>query len=490
MARIFISYKRIEPDTSVAQALRQALSDAGHEVFLDLMMPPGIRWAERIEQELHETDVLITLLSRQSARSDMVIGEIGTAVRLGKRILPVRLDYREPFTYPLSAWLNPINWAFWSGSDSTPILIEDLKRGVAGRDLPIGQGSVRSELLQALPPETLALESGAMEVASPLYVRRRADDIALAAIERTGQTVSIKGARQVGKSSLLMRVIDAAIQNGKRVVFLDFQGLDSSSLVDADVFFRRFCQELASILELNAPLDPHWDPSLGNLQRCSRFMEKEILKAVKEPVVLALDEVERLFDAPFRSDFFGMLRSWHGKRALPTAPAWKKLDLVLATSTEPKLFIENLNQSPFNVGERIELSEFTPAEVTQLNQLHGSVLTPEEEQRLWALVGGQPYLVRRALHLIASRQISAAELLAHLDLEGGPFGDHLRHLFFLLTGREALLNGLREVLGQGTCRDARVFDRLRGAGLVRPDGDRVVPRCELYARYFRKHLLG
>jgi hypothetical protein len=98
--------------------------------------------------------------------------------------------------------------------------------------------------------------------------------------------------------------------------------------------------------------------------------------------------------------------------------------------------------------------------------------------------------VRRALYLLASKQTSAAELLSHSDLEGGPFGDHLRHLLFLLTGRDALQHGLREVLSQNTCRDAMMLDRLRGAGLVRTDGDRVLPRCDLYARYFRKHLLG
>ena len=490
MARIFISYKRIDPDAGVAQVLRRALSEAGHDVFLDVTMPVGVRWAEQIEAELRRTDVVVALLSEQAVRSDMAIGEIETAVRLKKRILPVRLAYREPFRYPLSAWLNPINWAFWDGPGDTAKLVEALTRGAAGDELPIGEGAARRDLLRALPSDALVLESGAMDVTSPLYVRRRADDVALGAIKRQGQTISIKGARQVGKSSLLMRVVDAAVNAGKRVAFLDFQGLDSETLTSTDVFYRRFCTEIARGLGIKEPLEPHWDPGLGNLQRCSGFMQDGILKSVSAPVVLALDEVDRLFDSPFRSDFFGMLRSWHGKRALPTAPAWKQLDLVLVTSTEPKLLIENLNQSPFNVGERIELSELSPGEVSQLNQLHGTVLDPEEEQRLLAFVGGHPYLVRRSLYLVASKQCSAAELLSGTDLEGGPFGDHLRHLLYLLTGRHALLAGLREVLLHATCRDAGVLDRLRAAGLIRQDGDRVSLRCDLYARYFRKHLLG
>jgi len=402
----------------------------------------------------------------------------------------VRLAYREPFRYPLSAWLNPINWAFWDGPDSTSRLIEELARGVAGSELPIGEGAARRKLLQALPPDALVLESGAMDVASPLYVRRRADDVALTAIKRGGQTISIKGARQVGKSSLLMRVIDAAVAFGKRVAFLDFQSLDSETLGNADVFYRRFCAEIARALELKEPLDPHWDPGLGNLQRCSGFMQDGVLKLVNAPIVLALDEVDRLFDSPFRSDFFGMLRAWHGKRAVPTTPVWKRLDLVMVTSTEPKLLIENLNQSPFNVGERIELSELSPGEVSQLNQLHGTVLGVDEEKQLLAFISGQPYLVRRSLYLVASKQISAAELLSGKDLEGGPFGDHLRHLLYLLTGRTALVAGLREVLLHGVCRDPIVLDRLRAAGLVRQEEEHVKPRCDLYSRYFRKHLLG
>ncbi|HEY8208281.1 MAG TPA: TIR domain-containing protein [Myxococcaceae bacterium] len=224
MARIFISYKRIDPDTAVAQALHRTLSEAGHEVFLDLNMPAGVRWAERIEEELQRTEVLIALLSEQAVRSEMAVGEIETAVRLKKRILPVRLAYREPFQYPLSAWLNPINWAIWDGPDGTPQLAEALKRAASGGELPVEQGPGRGELLKAVPRDALTLESGAMDVESPLYVRRSADDVALAAIARKGQTLNIKGPRQVGKSSLLMRVIGAAAAAGKRVAYVDFQG--------------------------------------------------------------------------------------------------------------------------------------------------------------------------------------------------------------------------------------------------------------------------
>jgi len=122
--RLFISYKRnCDPDERVATQVFHALS-GDHKVFIDQTMPVGTRWAERIEAELRQADFLITLLSAQSINSEMVQGEIEKAHQFVKAngrpvILPVRLAYRDPFQYPLSAYLDPINWAYWEGPDDT-----------------------------------------------------------------------------------------------------------------------------------------------------------------------------------------------------------------------------------------------------------------------------------------------------------------------------------------------------------------------------------
>ena len=57
-ARIFISYKRVEPDTSVAREVFEALSQQ-HDVFIDQVIPVGVRWGERIEAEIRQADVFI-----------------------------------------------------------------------------------------------------------------------------------------------------------------------------------------------------------------------------------------------------------------------------------------------------------------------------------------------------------------------------------------------------------------------------------------------
>jgi hypothetical protein len=351
--RIFISYKRdVEPDEPVALQVFQALSEK-HEVFIDKKMLVGTHWAERIEAELSQADYLIVFLSSQSIYSEMVEAEIKMAHEFAQMqgghpvILPVRLAYREAFQYPLSAYLNNINWSFWQNTEDTPHLINELMQAVSSGKLSISNVQAKVNLLQVRVSEplprpfpsaqpassTLEMPEGTMDCQSAFYIERPFDAIALKTIAYKGVTIAIKGPRQVGKSSLLIRTIEAATNVGKRVAFLDFQLFDKTTLTNAELFFRQFCIWLTDVLEMPLRVDEYWDTPLGNSQRCTRYMNRYILKELNSPLVLAMDEVDKLFNANFRNDFFGMLRSWHNCRA--TMPIWKQLDLILVTSTEP-----------------------------------------------------------------------------------------------------------------------------------------------------------
>ena len=501
--RIFISYKRdARPDEQVALEIVQGIS-SHHEVFIDQKILVGTRWAELIEKEIRQADYLIILLSSRSVHSEMVETEIRMAHEFAQvqggnpKILPVRLNYREPFQYPLSAYLNKINWAFWQDASDTPRLIEELKQAVAGNQLSIdnlrkaelSQESEPSSLPRPFPsaqPISLEMPSGTMDSSSAFYVERPSDVIAQRIIQRRGVTITIKGPRQVGKSSLLIRTIDTAVQAGKQVAFLDFQLFDKPALNDPEVFFRRFCFWLADALEIDDKVDEYWNSALGNSRCCTRYLGRYVLKELGQPLVLAMDEVDKVFDSDFRSDFFGMLRSWHNSRA--TKQIWKNLDLVLVTSTEPYQLIDDLNQSPFNVGEVMELADFTPEQVADLNQRHGLPLNSNQEKQLMMLLGGHPYLVRKSLYSVASGRVSSTELFTNPTAEHGLFGDHLRHLLSLLHNKRDLIQGLLEIIHHNKCDDKLIFWRLRGAGLVRESGRKILPRCQLYADYFRDNL--
>ena len=344
---------------------------------------------------------------------------------------------------------------------------------------------------QPLSAAPLEPPEGNMRPGSPFYIERQpADRVALnAARGMGGVTLTIKGPRQVGKSSLLTRAIDVAVVAGKQVAYLDFQQFDEAARADADTFFAQFARWLSDELGLDAPLDEaRWPAALGTVQRCTRYVERAVLPALGGPILLAMDEVDSILDCAFRTDFFAMLRVWHNNRAMPNRPQWRRLDLALVTSTEPYELVQNLHQSPFNVGEVIELADFDAAQVAALNALHGGPLAPADLARLVELLNGHPYLTRRALYLVADGRSSSAELFARADDDEGAFGEHLRRHLQRLQERPELAQTLRQILRTERAPDERAFWRLRGAGLVRREGGRSLARCPLYAAYFGERL--
>ncbi len=501
-----VSYKRnVTPDETVALELYRVLSQ-DHDVAIDQSMLVGTKWQEWIEAQLHKADFLIVLLSEASVKSEMVMREIQKSHKLayqqGKpQILPVRLAYQEPFQYPLSEYLNEINWAFWRDENDTSKLIDELQKAIAGEALSINTQELKEDLLEepsqteTFPAPTpmaqpLELPEGTMHVESNFYVTRDEDAVALDTIQQQGVTITIKGPRQMGKSSLLIRIMNEARDLDKRVIFLDFQFFDRAALSDADLFYRQFCQWLSLKLRVPDKTEQWWQDFglMGNPLTCTYYLQDYLLAELNSPIVLAMDEVESMFGTPFRTDFFGMLRGWHNSRA--TELIWKQLDLALVTSTEPYQLIEDLNQSPFNVGQVLELKDFSLEQVTELNQRHGNPFTQVQLDRLMDLLHGHPYLVRRALYMVASDRISVKELFEQSSDEQGPFGDHLRYHLSRVYDHSHLINGLLQVFHSEICSDERVFFRLRGAGLIRRESKKVVPRCELYKAYFQEHLGG
>lgn len=498
--KIFISYKRnVEPDAPVANQVFEALNK-DYDVFIDTTMGVGTKWAERIEKEIKSSDFIIPFLSEHSVHSEMVIAEIETAHFHNKEtkktiILPVRLAYSEPFAYPLSAYLNPINWAVWDNEADTQQLIAELLAAVSGGELEVTEKDKedavrRKQRVIPVPqasatPIKLEPPEGTMEAQSVFYIQRNCDDVALGAITKQGMTITIKGPRQMGKSSLLNQIISSAVENKKLIAFMDFQMIESSTLNDPDIFYRQFCSWITYELELKDRTEEYWKLPLGNVQRTTNYVQKYILKELGQPLVLAMDEVERVFDSPFRSDFFSMLRSWHNKRSAKSI--WKQVDLVLVTSTEPYQFIADLNQSPFNVGEVIDLEDFDGNQVADLNHRHGNPFNDSELKILMEFLSGHPYLTRRGLYLVASSRLSAQNLLDQAIEDKGPFGDHLRNHFYRIQGNKGLVDGLKQIIKQGKCDDENIFFRLRGAGLVKREDTMVIPRNKTYAEYFLRY---
>jgi hypothetical protein len=327
-----------------------------------------------------------------------------------------------------------------------------------------------------------------MDVDDPWYIPRVADHTALALARQTGRTMTIKGPRQIGKSSLLARIIATAQKAEKKPVLLDFWLLDSTTRESSSRCYRYFAASVAEQLELHPDIDNFWNTGLSDSHNCTKFFGERILPRIDKPVMLAVDHADVLFDSSFRSDFFGMLRVWHNSRTSVLTKVWKRLDIVMVVSNEPKYFIDRADQSPFNVGEILRLGDFTPQQVRELNERHHSPLSEHEIEQLLELLGGHPYLIQRALYAVtqARPSLTANELFATALEESGPFADHLKRIVMALYECPTLIPAFLDVFVNDCDRQNQLnIDRLAAIGLVKREQGKVQPRCRLYADYLR-----
>src|SRR5262249_14437362 len=156
-------------------------------------------------------------------------------------------------------------------------------------------------------------------------------------------------------TALLNRLMLAARAEGRRVAYVDFKLFDAGTLDDGRKLADTLSTWIAAELELEDDA-PAYLARLSPAPGCTKRVER-LRKRIPERVLLAADELDRLFDAPSRHDFFGMLRSWHDARNV--SPELGRLDMVLVTSTEPERFTrdDQNHRSPFNVGTTVELTD-------------------------------------------------------------------------------------------------------------------------------------
>jgi hypothetical protein len=221
---------------------------------------------------------------------------------------------------------------------------------------------------------------------------------------------------------------------------------------------------------------------MGPQDKLTCLMEDYVLPEVNAPIVLAMDEVDRLLETPFHSNFFALMRAWFNSAAYDEM--WEKLAVVLVISTEPYLLIQDLSQSPFNVGAKLYLKDFDETQVRDLNQRHGAPVAERDLPQLMDFFGGHPYLTRKALYTLATKHCTWQQLVEAAPTDQGPFSDHLRRYHWLLRDEPNLWAALRQVIREQSCADDMVFFRLLRAGLVKGSGTVCRYRCGLYRVYF------
>lgn len=370
------------------------------------------------------------------------------------------------------------------------------------------------------PPGPAAVDTsffvtgGTVPTDAPSYIERAADRELLAGLLE-GRLCYVLTSRQMGKSSLMARTALKLQERGVQTLTLDFSAI-GQNLTPAQ-WYAGLIARVGQQLRLEDALDDFWDHrrEFGACHRFFAALSDVVLPAlaargVAGPpgaprLVIFVDELDTVRSLPFKSDeFFAAVRELYNRR---TAEAGLRgITFCLLGVATPSDLIRDQKITPFNVGTRIELHDFTPREAAPLARgLGGPLAAPgQPEQALLRILhwtGGHPYLTQRLCRAVSAAgfqgritQTDVDRLCVELFLstEARERDDNLAFVRERIlrsdSDRIGILVLYRDILRHPGRRRLDDLDpalaQLRLAGIVRAEAGRMRVRNRIYARVF------
>ncbi|MBV6625913.1 MAG: AAA-like domain-containing protein [Rivularia sp. (in: Bacteria)] len=327
----------------------------------------------------------------------------------------------------------------------------------------------------------------------PFIERPNIESYCYQEISKPGALLRIHAPLQFGKTELMSRVIEYALSEKYRTVVLNLRDAVTEDFQNLDNFLQWFIVSISETLQIEQSVEEHWHKSLGNCKiKCRTYFEKYILPR-DNPIVITLDELDKLFPhEEIAGEFLGVLRTWH--EYAKTKPIWQQLRLLILHREVYNQI--NINQSPFNTGTEIKLTDFNSEQVESLANKYKLNWGNTQVKQLMAMVGGHPYLIKKAIEEISRQGTTLENLLKSAPTASGCYRTHLeRHLRYLQSNTK-LLDIFKEiVLSDYTIQintDIALDDavKLYDCGLVELSNNSVSPRYQLYRLYFQERLVS
>ncbi|HXJ60063.1 MAG TPA: AAA-like domain-containing protein, partial [Verrucomicrobiae bacterium] len=273
-------------------------------------------------------------------------------------------------------------------------------------------------------------------------------------------------------------------------------------------------------LRLEDALDTFWlaTERLGPCQRFVASIRDVVLAQKTQALVIFVDEIDTVRSLPFSTDeFFAAIRECYNRRGQD--PAFVRVTFCLLGVATPSDLIRDTRTTPFNIGRRIELHDFTEDESAPLAQGLQHALSREprdglesrtgaapsgirEAKRLLNRVlywtGGHPYLTQRLCRVVADAPgVKAASDVDRIGKDlffthrAKERDDNLLFVRERLLRSEADLTTLLELYSKvrrGQPVDDEETSRpgsiLRLSGIVKSVQGRLKPRNRIYSRVF------
>jgi hypothetical protein len=315
-------------------------------------------------------------------------------------------------------------------------------------------------------------------------------------IQEPGALLKIRAPKQMGKTSLMNRILADASALGYYTVSLNLQLADAEILQNLERFLQWFCARVSKQLDLPQPvvsIADFWDHSLGSKSNITDYFEEILLTNLDhQPLVIAIDELNQLFAYPeIVSEFLQLLRTWLGKAKEGDVAGnpWVNLRLITVHSTQI-LMPSSIDPSILNLGLVVELPEFTLAQVQDLACRYEQKIATPQIQNLIDLLGGQPYRLQLAFHHLQRQIITLNQLLENSALTFAIYAEHLQQQWWNLQHYPELWGSLTEIVMHSNSVDcaAEPGSQLCKMGLVHVCGSQASLSCELFRPFFRDRL--
>ena len=233
------------------------------------------------------------------------------------------------------------------------------------------------------------------------YVQRQADQHLYDSLHE-GKFCYVLTSRQRGKSSLMVRTAARLREDGVNVAVLDLTAIGQN--LSAEQWYDGLLSRIGQQLRLEDELEDFWlaHERLGPLQRWMRALTEIVLPNAAGRIVIFVDEIDCVRSLPFSTDeFFAGIREFYNRRT--EDPELARLTFCLLGVASPSDLIRDTRTTPFNIGQRIELRDFTAAEAAPLAEGLGRDAKMNEAllKRILHWTGGHPYLTQSMCQAIA-----------------------------------------------------------------------------------------
>jgi len=241
------------------------------------------------------------------------------------------------------------------------------------------------------------------------YISREADEKLFRALD-SGLYAFLLNSRQMGKSSLAVRTLDRLRNQGVTCAMVDLTRLGGQNLSAAQ-WYAALTREVMVGTGLKFDLAA-W--MRQNLQTAPAraffdFLEGPLLDGLPGNIVLLLDEIDVTQNLTFDTDgFYAGIRELYNRRSVDAK--LNRLTFCLVGVALPSDLISDPRVTPFNIGERIVLRDFTAEEVAA----YGPQLGPQGAAiiaRLHHWTGGHPYLTQSLCAILSERPEADVEAL-------------------------------------------------------------------------------